>query len=139
MKRALKVGFVILALSLCSASRANAKDMCFYDDYGSTLVGQGFTFPGPGKCKAFNGYVLDNCLISGEACGTSDYQNVKFNLTYSCTSPGLFGSFGTYAFDIDRVYSDIPQAGLGFAYQGGTRTQFHVMQVACPNPHPLNH
>lgn len=140
--RTLKVAFVLLALSLCCASRANAKDMCFYDDYASILVGQGFSFPAAGRCKAFNGYQNGNgsgCLISGEACGTSDYQRVKFNLTYTCTSPGLFGTFGTYAFDIDRVYSDVPQSGLGFAYQGGTHTQFHVYQIPCPDPHPLNH
>ena len=100
-----------LALLLLGHTSAKAADMCFLDDYNSTFVGYKFRFPAPGQCKTFDGYELGtNCIVSGTACGTS-YGEVRFNLTTSCQ----FGYFGMSSFRIDRLYSDIQQAGFGYA------------------------
>jgi hypothetical protein len=144
MMKVSKLALLTSLLLLLGASRALALDMCFQDDFASILVGQSFRFPGPGRCKSFNGYQNGNgsgCLISGEACGTSDNGRVKFNLTWSCTTGG---AFGTYWFAIDRANADLPQAGLGNACQPNTSngtwtcTQFHLNEVPCPVPHPLS-
>jgi hypothetical protein len=128
-----------LALLLLGATTARAADMCLIDDYNTTLVGYRFRFPAPNQCKPFDGYELGtNCLISGTACGTA-FGEVRFNLTTSCP----FGYFGTSSFHIDRLYSDLYQAGFGYACSPNTGsgnwtcTQWHIRTIPCPNPHSL--
>jgi hypothetical protein len=126
-----------LGMLVLGSTTTWAADMCFLDDYGSTLVGKNFSFPAAGACKAFNGYELGtNCIISGAACGTSNNADIRFNLNISCP----FGYFGISSFRIDRLYSNINQAGYGYAYQTNTGafTQWHIKTVPCPNPRPLN-
>jgi hypothetical protein len=142
-KSALKAVFqaaIGLALLVLGTVTARAADMCFLDDYNSTIVGQNFAFPAPNVCKSFNGYELGtNCIVSGTACGTK-YGEVRFNLNTSCS----FGYFGTSSFDISRLYSDIYQAGFGYACSPNvtsgnwTCTQWHIRTIPCPNPHALN-
>src|SRR5262245_20379444 len=131
------LGFVGTLLLLGTAP-ASAADMCFYDDYGSTLVGKNFSFPAAGTCKAFNGYELGtNCLIGGTACGTADNVTVGFHLTVSCP---FVNYQGLSSFRIDRLYSNINQAGYGYsvALPGGGQYTWHIKTVPCPNPHPFN-
>jgi hypothetical protein len=130
---------VALALLLLGSATARAADMCFRDDYNSTFVGYKFRFPAANQCKPVDGYELGtNCIVSGTACGTS-FGEVRFNLTTSCP----FGYFGTSSFHIDRLYSDLNQAGFGYACSpntstgGWTCTQWHIQTIPCPNPHPL--
>jgi hypothetical protein len=131
----------ITMLVLGSASIA-AADMCFLDDYNSTLVGKKFAFPAAGACKAFNGYELGTgCILSGTACGTSDNANILFNLNASCPA----GYFGTTFFSLSRLYPDIDQAGYGWAAapnldnNSWVRTVWHIKTVPCPSPHPLEY
>lgn len=140
MKTALQKMLVIFVLVLGSES-VWAADMCFLDDFNSTLIGKNFAFPGPGKCKEFNGYELGtNCILTGAACGTSDSAQIRFHWNYSCP----FGAFGTSSFAISRLYSDINQAGFGYACQPNTNsgnwtcTQWHIKQIPCPASRPLN-
>jgi len=128
---------VMLALANVNASAA---DLCFRDDYNSVLVGKRFKFPRAGDCSSFNGYELGtNCVISGTACATSNNSDVRFNLTTSCP----FGYIGTSSFRIDRLYSDINQAGFGYACSPNTSgsnwtcTQWHINTIDCP-PLALN-
>ena len=109
--------------------------MCFCDDYNSVLVGKKFKFPRPGDCSSFNGYELGtNCVISGTACATSTGPDVRFNLSTSCP----FGYIGTSSFRIDRLYSDLNQAGFGYACSPNTAgskwtcTQWHINTIDCP-------
>jgi hypothetical protein len=129
---------VVLALGNTSSWAA---DMCFRDDYNSVLVGKKFKFPRFGECSSFNGYELGtNCVISGTACAASASNEVRFNLSTSCP----FGYFGTSSFRIDRLYSDLNQAGFGYACAPNTQsgswtcTQWHINTIDCPDPHPLN-
>jgi hypothetical protein len=129
---------VVLALG---SGTVWAADLCFRDDYNSVLVGKKFKFPRAGECSTFNGYELGtNCVISGTACGTSNNVDVRFNLNTSCP----FGYIGTSSFRIDRLYSDINQAGFGYACSPNTAgsnwtcTQWHINTIECPNPRPLD-
>jgi hypothetical protein len=131
-----------LAMILALGSGTSwAADMCFRDDYNSVLVGKKFKFPRPGDCSSFNGYELGtDCIISGTACATSSGGDIRFNLSTSCP----FGYFGTSSFRIDRLYSDINQAGFGYACSPNpssaswTCTQWHINTIDCPEPRPLN-
>src|SRR5262245_8023491 len=130
-----------LALLLLGHTSARAADMCFLDDYNSTIVGYKFRFPGANQCKPFQGYELGtNCILSGTVCGTSAGE-ARFDLTASCAPP--YNYFGMSSFRIDRLYSDIQQAVCGCACspnpQTGswTCTQWHIRTIPCPNPHPL--
>ena len=118
-----------------------AADLCLVDDYNSVLVARNFKFPRAGDCKPVDGYELGTgCVISGTACGTSNNVDVRFNLSTSCP----FGYFGTSSFRIDRLYSDINQAGFGYACSpntssgGWTCTQWHINTIPCPFPRPVN-
>jgi hypothetical protein len=118
-----------------------AADMCLQDDYGSVLVGKSFTFPTSGTCKSFNGYELGtNCIISGTACTANGSNLVRFNMNTSCQ----FGYFGTSSFYIDKLYSNVNQAGFGYACSPNpasgnwTCTQWHINTITCPASHPLN-
>jgi len=129
-----------LMLALGSGT-AWAADMCLLDDYNSVLVAKNFKFPRAGDCKPVNGYELGTgCVISGTACGTSNNVDVRFNLNISCP----FGYFGTTSFRIDRLYSDINQAGFGYACSpnpsngGWTCTQWHINTIPCPYPRPVS-
>jgi hypothetical protein len=142
-KKALrKLATLGITMLVLGSARGGAADMCFLDDYNSTLVGKKFAFPAAGACKAFNGYELGTgCIISGTACGTSDNVNIFFNLNTSCPA----GYFGTSSFYIDRLYSDIDQAGYGWAAapnlsnNSWVRTVWHIKTVPCPSPHPLEY
>ncbi len=126
-----------LGIIMLGSTPSWAADMCFLDDYNSTIVGQKFKFPGAGDCKAFNGYELGtNCIVSGTACGTSNNADIRFHLNTSCLS----GYHGISSFRIDRLYSNINQAGHGYSYQTNTgySTVWHIKTIPCPNPHPLN-
>jgi hypothetical protein len=105
------------------------------------LVARNFKFPRAGDCKPVDGYELGTgCVISGTACGTSNNVDVRFNLSTTCS----FGYFGTSSFRIDRLYSDINQAGFGYACApntssgGWTCTQWHIDTIPCPSPRPVN-
>ena len=84
---------------------------------------------------------VTGCLLSGTACGTSDNVNIFFNLNTSCPA----GYFGTSSFSINRLYSDIDQAGYGWAAapnlsnNSWVRTVWHIKTVPCPAPHPLDY
>jgi hypothetical protein len=141
LKKSVRTTLAILGATLAlGAATAQAADMCMRDDYNSTLVFQKFSFPRAGACKPVNGYELGtNCIISGTACGTSDNINVRFNLNVACQ----FGYIGTHSFSIDRLYSDLNQAGFGYACSpnlpsgGWTCTQWHINEIDCPSSHPL--
>jgi len=120
---------------------ARAADMCLQDDYNSVLVAKNFKFPRAGDCKPVDGYELGTgCVISGTACGTSNNVDVRFNLSVSCPS----GYMGTSSFRIDRLYSNINQAGFGYACAlnwtsgGWYCTQWHINTIACPYPRPVD-
>jgi hypothetical protein len=105
------------------------------------LVARNFKFPRAGDCKPVNGYELGTgCVISGTACGTSNNVDVRFNLRTTCP----FGYFGTSSFRIDRLYSDINQAGFGYACSpnttggGWTCSQWHINTIPCPFSRPVN-
>src|SRR5262245_382126 len=132
------LGFVGALLVLGDAP-ARAADMCFRDDYNTTLVAKNFAFPGANTCKAVNAYELGtNCVVSGTACGTT-FGEARFNLTVSCP----FGYFGMSSFRIDKLYADLNQAGYGYAcapntWNGSwTCTQWHINTGPCPSPRPL--
>jgi len=78
-------------------------------------------------------------LISGTACGTSNNVDVRFNRTGTCSS----GYFGTHSFRIDRLYSDMNQAGFGYACapltstDGWTCTNWHINTIPCPYSRPV--
>lgn len=141
LKKTMLATLAAMAVTLAGgAATASAADMCFRDDYNSTLVARNFRFPRPGDCKTVNAYELGtNCIISGTACATSNNVDIRFNLTTSCQ----FGYFGTSSFRIDRLYSDINQAGFGYACSpntstgGWTCTQWHINTIPCPSPRPL--
>src|SRR5262245_23762179 len=132
-----------LALLVLGHTSARAADMCFNDDLNSTFVGYKFRFPGPNQCKPFSGYELGtNCVLSGTSCGTS-FGEARFDLTVSCPSEYFGMYFGTSSFHIDRLYSDIQQAGFGYSCSPDPATgnwtcrQWHIRTIPCPNPHPL--
>src|SRR5215472_12299173 len=144
MKTNLKKAFLTLAtlgvMLVVGNATTWAADMCFNDDYNSVFVGKSFSFPAAGTCKSFNGYELGtNCLITGTACGTSNNVDIRFNLNASCPD----GYIGTSNFRIDRLYSNINQAGFGRAcspnvYTGSwTCTQWHINTIPCPAYRPL--
>lgn len=141
LKKALVTTMAMVGATLVLGSATTqAADMCMRDDYNSTLVFQKFSFPRAGTCKSVNGYELGtNCVISGTACGTSENVNVRFNLSISCP----FGYIGTTSFRIDRLYSDLNQAGFGYACSPNTQngswtcTQWHINTIDCPSPRPL--
>lgn len=130
------------ALLVLGNGPARAADMCFQDDYYSTFVGKSFSFPRAGTCKSFNGHELGTgCVLSGTACGTSDNVDVRFNLNVSCES----GYYGTTSFRIDRLYSNINQAGFGYACASNASTpgswvctQWHINTVPCPASRPVS-
>src|SRR5262245_37187190 len=118
-----------------------AADMCLQDDYYSVLVAKNFRFPRAGDCKPVNGYELGTgCVLSGTACGTSNNVDVRFNLSATCPD----GYMGTSSFRIDRLYSNINQAGFGNACALNTTsgswycTQWHINTIPCPDPRPVN-
>ncbi|MEW6268919.1 MAG: hypothetical protein AB1689_06430 [Thermodesulfobacteriota bacterium] len=142
LKKGLLTTMAALAATvLLGAGSSRAADMCMRDDYNSTLVFKKFKFPRAGDCKPVNGYELGtNCVISGTACATSNNIDVRFNLNVACP----FGYMGTHSFRIDRLYSDLNQAGFGYACSPNTAsgswtcTQWHINTITCPNPRPLN-
>jgi len=120
---------------------ARAADLCLRDDYNSVLVAKNFKFPRAGDCKPISGYELGTgCVISGTPLGTSNNVDVRFNLSTTCAS----GYMGTSSFPIDRLYSDINQAGFGYACAPNTTsggwycTQWHINTIPCPYPRPVN-
>ena len=126
-----------LGLLLLGSTPTWAADMCFQDDFGSTMVGQNFAFPGAGACRAFNGYELGtSCIMSGAACGTSDNGTIAFHLTTTCPWANYQG---TANFRISRVNSGYWGAGYGYSTQlnGGYQYNWHTRTVPCPSPHPL--
>ena len=127
-----------LGLLMLGSTPSWAADLCFVDDFNSTFVGKGFSFPAAGACKSFNGYELGtSCIISGTACGTSDNGLIAFHLDTSCP---FVDYQGVSSFRISRVNSNLPQAGYGYARQTntGTFTTYHIRTVPCPTPRPLN-
>lgn len=138
-KKTLRTTVAALGLALVGFGGGTswAADMCFLDDFNSTLVGSNFSFPSAGKCKPFNGYEFGTgCIISGTACGTSDNGAIRFHLDTSCNN---FDYQGVSSFRIDRVNSGLPQAGYGYSKQTGSNTLYswHINTIPCPNPHPL--
>jgi len=144
MKTNLKKAFLTMLATLglgmlvLGSATTWAADMCFLDNYNSTLVGKNFSFPTAGACRSFDGYELGtNCIISGTACGTSDNGLIAFHLDTSCP---FVDYQGISSFRISRVNSGFDLAGYGYAVQMGTGTfvNFYIKTVPCPNPHPLN-
>jgi hypothetical protein len=140
LTQALRTAVATLGLGMLVLSSAPswAADMCLLDDYNSTFVGKNFSFPAAGACKGFDGYELGtNCIISGTACGTSDNSTIAFHLTTSCP---FVNYQGIHSFRIDRLYSNINQAGYGYAVQlpSGYTSTWHIKTVPCPTPRPLN-
>lgn len=126
-----------LGMLMLGSAPTWAADMCFRDDFTSTLVGKNFSFPAAGACRSFNGYELGtNCIISGTACGTSDNGIIAFHLDTSCP---FVDYQGIASFRLSRFNSQLPQAGFGYARQinTGTFTTYHIRTVPCPAPHPL--
>jgi hypothetical protein len=142
LKITIRAALTVLGVTLVLGSTAaSAADMCFRDDYNSTFVAKSFRFPRAGDCKPVNAYELGtNCVVSGTACATSNNADIRFNLNTSCP----FGYFGTSSFRIDRLYSDINQAGFGYACSPNTSngawtcTQWHIQRIPCPASRPLN-
>jgi hypothetical protein len=143
LKKAFLTTFAMLGLGLVLGSAsAQAADMCFLDDYNSTLVAKSFSFPAAGSCKAVNGYELgsNGCIITGTACGTSDNGYIRFNLSTTCSNVPYNG---TANFWITRVNSGYPQAGYGSAaapnFENNTwvRSLWHIRTIPCPNPRPV--
>jgi hypothetical protein len=121
-----------------------AADMCILDHEGlGVMVGKGFSFPDAGRCKRFSGYLLGDsgCLITGTACGTSDNNEIRFDLTHTCSGTA-FGTFGVAAYHIDRLNANLPLAGFGFYCQSHIGSdwscvQNHIETISCPAPHPV--
>jgi hypothetical protein len=126
-----------LGMLVLGSATTWAADMCFLDDYNSTLVAKNFSFPAAGACRSFDGYELGtSCIISGTACGTSDNGVIAFHLDTSCP---FVNYQGVSSFRISRVNSNLNQAGYGYAVQTNTgyMTTWHIKTVPCPSPHPL--
>ncbi len=142
-KKALRTTVATLGLGmlLLGSTPSWAADMCFLDQtYGNILVGNNFSFPAAGTCKAFNGYSLSDsgCAVTGTACGTA--AEIRFTLPYSCNGPTGFGIFGTSSFHIDRLNADLDRAGAGYFYQqfpSGASGYFSYenKRIPCPSPH----
>src|SRR5262245_42666968 len=148
LKKALltKVAALGIAMLVLGSGTTWAADMCFRETTGGTLVGKNFSFPGPGTCKAFDGFgVGGGCVITGTACGTSNNVDIRFNLNASCNHPGFFGEVSTHSFRIDRLVPGIDGSGFGYwckltGFTNATWTcnQFHVKTIPCSSPVPVD-
>jgi hypothetical protein len=81
------------ALSLFLVAGSARADYCLsFPAFPSTFfVGQGFTLPAKGKCKAFTGFALvggGNNPIVGTGCVSADGSHLAFTLTYTETESG---------------------------------------------------
>jgi len=121
-----------------------AADMCFQDTpYGNVYVGNNFSFPAVGTCKAFNGYLLgaSGCVVTGTACSTNG--EIRFTLPFSCSGfTADFDTVGTSSFHIDRFNADLPRSGAGyFLRQQSTSIgvsglfAYEIQRIPCPSPH----
>lgn len=81
----------VLAVVALSPSVVWAKNFCVagFPNGNFVLVGEGFTAPGKGSCKAwlgFNPILGRNNPVSGVGCTSSDGSNLSLNLTIAESS-----------------------------------------------------
>ncbi len=81
MNRIAFVAFVV-AVTVLGGGGAAWADLCLdVNDGEGMIVGKGFSLPGAGLCKSFNGYLMpDSHVMTGTACGTSDGSAIRFTL-----------------------------------------------------------
>jgi hypothetical protein len=106
--RKLKLLVASATLLTLAPSAALAKNYCIsgFPNKSYSLVGQGFTLPAKGKCKAWIGFNPEggNWPTTGTGCTSSDGSNFSLTVTTGAESAGESAGFA----EIDAITLDLP-------------------------------
>ncbi len=131
------MSLVTVTLLFGGTTAAAANDLCFLDDLGlPPLVAKNFSLPKAGQCTGFSGSFQDGAfLASGLACGSSQIDNINFQLSIE---PPIVDETVSYSFFVNRVTQtgegailcSPAECGVVFGIPFGSLT-FSIHQVAC--------
>jgi hypothetical protein len=120
------VSFILCSFLLVTGSAW--ADYCLsFPPSSAFFVGQGFSLPAKGKCKAFTGFAIitlgGNDPISGTGCVSADGSHLAFTITYTETEAGggVFNDSATLTLPA-QTGTDVETTGASsstFAVTGG--------------------
>ncbi len=122
---------IVVAVVLGSIAPAWA-DVCLRDSIGVLFVGKGFSLPGEGRCKPFNGYLAESLLmVTGGACGTSNTDEIYFTLTLGV---GSLRNGSSAAIDLARSSKSGTVRYCTWEYECTNRP---IAVIPCPASRPF--